>query len=225
MTKCGNYKCNHEAKYQRSDLSVTDPTDPEQQALAHEKTRCGIHGPGPEKRSNYQLKWGWVPIEPVTKRALALRAERKTVEQAAEKVQRDIAEHERQAGIAKTYWERRDNEPEYLLSYEEETRYYDGLVRKWVAYDAEDLARRDAYAIEHPDEERWVRANQQFEISVRDESPYDDVTYPASLRSSVSSEMTPKLARLYAEALSKAVEVVEAMNVRLREKHNQEVTK
>lgn len=225
---CADWKCHREAKFQPENLVeriAAEEADEDKGELASRNVKCAIHGPAVEKRRKYGTITKYVDItDDVRKLALD---RRRSIEQdrAAEAKVKASAERERQKGLTARAWEELAVEPEYVVRYKEEDRYADGNIkRSWQVFNVETLAVFEKRLAEMPeDERRYVHVPDEAEVEVVTRND-DGLIRPAYLRSRVSNNFqSGKFAVAWAEALTKASEVLDATNVRLREQHERMV--
>jgi hypothetical protein len=212
---CGDY-CGREAKWQPDDI-VTQlaerKTQDEKAAYANNVIRCTIHKAA-TMRSRYN-RINYVPVDSVTL-GLARKYQQAKQDLADRReAERSEKEHVRARSISVRYWRELDEEPDYVVVYEEDDRYRSGPpIRQWSCYTTAQVEAVDPLDTA---DRRW---SPQFRIEVKeDPAHWDDIINPAYLRTSASNQLTPKLARIYAETLPKAAEMVAATNARLRAKH------
>lgn len=192
QAKCTDWKCTKEAKWE------TEPRGDQTEG----EIACGIHGPGLDKRSLYRMPRVWKPISPEAIKRSIERQKAAAAVKADAAAERAATEHERQRDLAVIYWQRVADESDYIIRYEEEDRWDTGtIVRNFFVFDTKYLAEWDARVAESPEE-------------YKHSSPSAVVTSIA-----VSSELTARLAPVYAEALIRATAMAESMNQRLRVRH------
>jgi hypothetical protein len=216
MLFCGKYRCLREAKWVPAEVEIKD------NRTAATVILCGVH-----KGARTREKWGkpvtFVPLSERPEVVAAARVYRNEERElrAQARTEADAKYHAQRVGNSAFHWRELDEEPDYVLVYEEEERRtpYRSLwpamtrpqtQRGWVAYRTTDLV----------DPER--RHRYLFKVTVDDQQDFPDITDPATIDTTISSRFTAKLAPLYAEALLKAAEAVNARNVELRAKHESE---
>lgn len=211
--KCGDWGCDREAKW----VPVGDiPTD----RLAS-APRCGIHGPGYEKRRRYGTPIEYAPIETrpdVQQAARDAVAEAARAEEARRKASQD-AHHQKLRASSVYYWDQHDKEEDYVLVYYEDAGYSGTgpIAHRWSAFGALLVAKAQAEGV--PVHRMGSPA---FTVEVKEDRTFDDVVTPVAVRTTNSNYLTPKLVPFLTDALQQAATLATGMNVRLRELHKRQ---
>lgn len=216
--KCGNWKCHNEATGMPAHFEDTTlpRIDVDARArFAAEAVRCGVHI-GAEKRRIHGLRSeAYVPItDEVRALALAYHKEREEADERGKKEER-LRNEQRAQERTHQEWKELAEEPDYTVQYIEDTRWSGTVTRKFAIFTSEVLE----HSKEH--DRPLVEYNPVADIEIKEDSD-DTFVRPSYVRLRVSSSGSAKLTRAIVEALTKAAEMVDAINVRQRAEYDRQ---